>query len=79
MTVSFVDMQPSVSRRSKLWLVAARSAWSSTVWSTFASVVMTTSIVASPGASMPAPLAMPPIVYPGSIRGWRSSRRCRWS
>jgi hypothetical protein len=64
MTVSFVDMHPSVSRRSKLWFVAARSAWSRAGWSTFASVVMTTSMVASPGASMPAPLAMPPIVYP---------------
>ena len=35
---------------------------------TSASVVMTTSIVARPGASIPAPLAMPPITQPSPSR-----------
>ena len=34
-----------------------------------ASVVITTSIVARPGASIPAPLAMPPIVQPSAAHG----------
>src|SRR5215467_4192772 len=63
-TVSLVDMQPSVSSRSKVTLVAARSAASRVPASRSASVLSTQSMVASAGASMPAPLAMPPIVYP---------------
>ncbi len=63
-TVSLVDMQPSESSRSKLTRVAARSAVSRSAAGTTASVVMTTSIVASCGASMPAPLAIPPIDQP---------------
>jgi hypothetical protein len=64
LTVSLVDMQPSESSRSKLARVAARSARSAVAASTTASVVSTTSMVASCGASMPAPLAIPPIVQP---------------
>src|SRR4051812_37706203 len=64
MTVSLVDRQPSESTRSKLTPVAARSAVSSTAGSTTASVVRTTSMVARLGASMPAPLAIPPMVHP---------------
>jgi len=64
LTVSLVDMQPSESRRSKVIRVAVRSAVSSWAESRTASVVMTTSIVASPGASIPAPLAIPPIDQP---------------
>ncbi len=63
-TVSLVDMQPSESSRSKLTRVAARSAVSSSGAGTTASVVSTTSIVASWGASMPAPLAIPPTDQP---------------
>ena len=63
-TVSLVDMQPSESSRSKLTRVAARSAVSRSAAGTTASVVRTTSIVASCGASMPAPLAMPPMLQP---------------
>ena len=63
-TVSLVDMQPSESSRSKVTRVAARSAVSRSAAGTTASVVMTTSMVASWGASMPAPLAMPPIDQP---------------
>ncbi|KIX78260.1 hypothetical protein SF23_07620 [Streptomyces sp. MBRL 10] len=63
-TVSLVDMQPSESTRSKVVRVAARSALSRVAPSTSASVVSTTSMVARPGASMPAPLAMPPTVQP---------------
>ena len=59
-------MQPSASARSKLVLVASRRASSRADGSREASVVSTTSIVASPGASIPAPLAMPPIVHPPS-------------
>src|SRR3954452_4259817 len=64
MTVSLVDRQPSESTRSTLTPVAAFSAVCSTSAGTTASVVRTTSIVASDGASMPAPLAIPPIVQP---------------
>ena len=64
-TVSLVDMHPSESSRSKLTLVAARSAASRSAAGTTASVVSTTSIVASCGASIPAPLAMPPRLQPG--------------
>ena len=63
-TVSLVDMQPSESSRSKLTRVAARSAESRSPASTTASVVRTTSMVASWGASIPAPLAMPPTLQP---------------
>ena len=63
-TVSLVDMQPSESSRSKLTRVAARSARSAVAASTTASVVSTTSIVASWGASIPAPLAIPPMLQP---------------
>src|SRR5450756_173920 len=63
-TVSEVDMQPSESIRSKVSAVAARSAASASSASTTASVVSTQSIVASAGASMPAPLAIPPIDQP---------------
>ena len=63
-TVSLVDMQPSESSRSKLTRVAARSAGSRSAAGTTASVVRTTSIVASCGASMPAPLAIPPTDQP---------------
>ncbi len=66
--MSFVDMHPSESTRSKVIRVAARSARSSWSESSTASVVMTTSIVASPGASMPAPLAIPPTAQPASER-----------
>jgi hypothetical protein len=63
-TLSFVDMQPSESTRSKVRDVAVRRMASSSAASATASVVRTTSIVARPGASMPAPLAMPPTVKP---------------
>ena len=60
-TVSLVDMQPSESARLKLRRTASRRAVSRLSGETRASVVMTTSMVASPGASIPAPLAMPPM------------------
>src|SRR3954451_6497132 len=63
-TVSLVDRQPSESTRSKLTAVACFSAGCSTSGSTTASVVRTTSIVARLGASIPAPLAIPPTVQP---------------
>ncbi len=63
-TVSLVDMQPSESTRSNVVLVARRSTASSRSAGTTASVVRTTSMVASPGASMPAPLAIPPTRKP---------------
>src|SRR5665811_745692 len=63
-TVSFVDMQPSESIRSKVVAVAERSAAPASSAVTTASVVSTQSIVASPGASIPAPLAMPPTDQP---------------
>src|SRR4051812_10074914 len=66
-TVSFVDMQPSVSTRSNVRRVATRSTASRSAAGTSASVVMTHSMVASPGASMPAPLAMPPTVTPPAV------------
>jgi hypothetical protein len=61
-TVSLVDMQPSESMRSKVVRVAARRARSQSAGPITASVVITTSMVASAGASMPAPLAIPPTV-----------------
>src|SRR4051794_17609516 len=65
-TVWLVDRQPSESTRSKDRLVDVFSAGPSTSVGTTASVVRTTSIVARLGASMPAPLAMPPMVQPPS-------------
>ena len=62
-TVSDVDMQPSESTRSNVSDVAVRSAAAAVSASTTASVVITQSIVARPGASIPAPLAMPPMVH----------------
>ena len=62
-----VDMQPSESTRSKVCRVASRSALSRVAASRSASVVSTTSMVASPGASMPAPLAIPPTVQPSLV------------
>src|SRR4051795_9038067 len=67
-TVSLVDRQPSESTRSTLTPVAVTSAACRTSGSTSASVVRTTSIVARLGASMPAPLAIPPTVQPS--RAW---------
>src|SRR3954463_3882467 len=64
MTVSLVDRQPSESTRSKLTRVACFRAGPSTSVDTTASVVRTTSIVARLGASMPAPLALPPMHQP---------------
>ncbi len=61
-TVSFVDMQPSESIRSKVSAVAFCRQVCRSGADISASVVMTTSMVASAGASMPAPLAMPPMV-----------------
>ena len=66
-TVSLVEQLPSTSSRSKVSAVARRSAWSSAAASATASVVMTLSMVASDGASMPAPLAMPPTVQLSSV------------
>ncbi|CAM5304120.1 hypothetical protein SABIM44S_05382 [Streptomyces abikoensis] len=62
-----VDMHPSESTRSNVVRVAARRAASSPAVSMSASVVRTTSIVASPGASIPAPLAIPPTIQPSSL------------
>lgn len=56
-------MQPSESTRSKVVRVAPWRAVRRPPASTWASVVSTTSIVARAGASMPAPLAMPPTVH----------------
>src|ERR1035437_930930 len=66
-TVSLVDMQPSESIRSKVISVAPRSAASRAPASATASVVITTSIVASAGASMPAPFAIPPTDHPSPV------------
>ena len=76
-TVSLVDMQPSESSRSKVVRVAARRAAAQVAASTSASVVSTTSMVARPGASIPAPLAIPATDQPpGAVRttvlGWVS-------
>ena len=78
-TVSLVDMQPSESSRSKLTRVAARSAVSRSAAATTASVVRTTSMVASWGASMPAPLAMPPIDQPAPVDDDLLGDASRWS
>src|SRR5919107_2858427 len=66
-TVSLVDRQPSESTRSTLTLVARFSAGWSACGGTTASVVSTTSIVARLGASIPAPLAIPPTVHPSRV------------
>ena len=66
-TMSLVDMQPSESIRSKVISVAWRRAESRAAGSATASVVITTSIVASAGASMPAPLAIPPTDHPPPV------------
>jgi hypothetical protein len=62
-TVSLVEQLPSTSSRSNVRAAALRSARSSASASATASVVMTHSMVASDGASMPAPFAMPPTVH----------------
>ena len=67
-TVSLVDMQPSESTRSNVVRGGARAAPRPAVGRRpTASVVSTTSIVARPGASMPAPLAMPPTMKPAAV------------
>ena len=57
-TVSFVDVQPSESIRLKVRSVA-RVNTSCAFFETIASVITTESIVASAGANIPAPLAIP--------------------
>ncbi|SKY78730.1 Uncharacterised protein [Mycobacteroides abscessus subsp. abscessus] len=69
-TVSLVDVEPSMSSLSNVFDVARRSARSSCSALARASVVSTHSIVASEGAIMPAPLAMPPMFHPC---GWCSA------
>ena len=64
--MSLVEVQPSESNLSKDSLVASRSARSASSPSIFASVVITQSIVARAGASIPAPLAIPPIFQPAA-------------
>ena len=78
-TVSLVDMQPSESSRSKLTRVAARSAVSRSSADATASVVRTTSIVASWGASIPAPLAMPADRPAGAVDDDLLGAPSRWS
>src|SRR5918998_968801 len=63
-TVSLVEQVPSMSRRSKVSVVAERNTASKVTSSTAASVVSTHSMVAKPGATMPAPLANPPTIQP---------------
>jgi hypothetical protein len=65
-----VDKHPSLSIRSNVRRTAARKAPSTMDLSTDASVVKTLSMVARLGASMPAPLAMPPSVQPS---GWMNA------
>ncbi len=64
-TVSFVDVHPSLTMRLKLASTAARSDSCNMSGSAAASVVRTASIVAMFGASIAAPLAMPPTQKPG--------------
>ncbi len=80
-TVSLVEQLPSMSSRSNVSAVARRSAASSAAASATASVVITHSIVASDGASIPAPLAIPPTVQlsPSSGAAQPVWGRCRWS
>ena len=63
-TVSLVERQASVINTLKLVDTAARSIWRRSDDATSASVVITASIVAILGASMAAPLAMPPTTAP---------------
>ncbi len=65
--MSLVDRQPSESTRSKLTREDARITRSRVAASATASVVTTTSIVASDGASIAAPLPIPPMVTPGVV------------
>ena len=58
-TVSFVEVDPSMSRRSKVTAVACRSAASAMSGVIDASVVRHTSIVASDGAIIPTPFPIP--------------------
>ena len=63
--MSFVEVQPSTDIALKLSSTPARSADRSRSAGTSASVVSTASIVAMFGASIAAPLAMPPTMKPG--------------
>jgi hypothetical protein len=63
--VSLVEVQPSTVMALKLSATPARSDWVSRSGATQASVVSTASIVAMFGASMAAPLAIPPTTNPG--------------
>ena len=63
-TVSLVDVQPSTVMALKETPTAALSAAARRSGSTAASVVQSASMVAMSGASMAAPLAMPPTVKP---------------
>ncbi len=63
-TVSFVDMQPSESTRLNVRATASLRTRCSSSGAATASVVSTDSIVAMPGANIPAPLAIPPTVTP---------------
>ena len=79
-TVSLVDMQPSESIRSKVSRVASRSAASSVVGAgDRVGGEHARAWWPAPGASMPAPLAIPPTVQPSPVdhRGLRHG--CRWS
>ena len=58
--MSLVEHSPSTVIALNVRPATSRSALSSSAGSTFASVVMNASIVASIGSIMPAPLAMPP-------------------
>ena len=67
-TESLVDMHPSESSRSSVREQAERSrAVRSVFGGGTASQVRTTSMVARPGASMPAPLAIPPTTQPVTV------------
>ena len=63
-TVSLVDVHPSESIRLKVFSQTLAKISSATALSTFASVITTESMVASDGASIPAPLAIPVKVTP---------------
>ena len=60
--MSLVDMQPSELMRLTVRPAAADRERPATLGSMMASVVRTHSMVAMPGASMPTPLIIPPIV-----------------
>ena len=74
-TVSLVDMQPSELIRLTVRATAPPRAARAAAASTTASVVMTHSMVARPGASMPTPLIMPPALQatPSAVRETASS------